>query len=185
MVHVRLCFSLVVARLILPSSFTIAIGNPSQEFAVLPATNVANTWIPIADDCLALNLTDCGSKRGVHPFNSTLSPGFQSNFSSTWEKIGTYELGQNDFLGLDGNGIFGNDTVAFTRGGDGQKIQIDHQVVTAYASPDIWLGEIGLGNRAIDLGQNAQSASFLTNLKGNKSIPSLSYGYTAGAPYRK
>ncbi|KAF1976707.1 acid protease [Bimuria novae-zelandiae CBS 107.79] len=166
------------------STFTIAVGNPPQEFAVLPATNVANTWVPIADDCKALNISDCGSKRGVYPFNNTISPGFQSNFSSTWENIGLFELGQNAFLGFSGNGAFGYDTVGLVRGDASQTVQIDHQPVTAYASPDFWLGEIGLGNRGMNLGQHDHPASFLTNLKEAGGIPSRSFGYTAGAPYR-
>ncbi|KAJ4293478.1 hypothetical protein N0V90_008761 [Kalmusia sp. IMI 367209] len=162
----------------------VAVGNPPQEFAVLPATNVANTWVPIADDCKALNVTDCGSKRGVYPFNNTISPGFQQNLSSTWENIGRYKLGQNSFLGFTGNGNFGYDTVALIRGDASKNIQVNHHPVTAYATPEFWLGEIGLGNREMDFGQGVLPSSFLTDLKDAKSIPSLSYGYTAGVPYR-
>lgn len=164
--------------------FTLAVGNPQQQFAVLPATNIPNIWVPIADDCRALNLTDCGSKRGVSPFNNADSPGFQNNLSSTWDSIGTFKLGQDAFLGYTGNGAFGYDTVSLIRGDASQTVTNNDTAVTAYASPNFWLGQLGLGNRAMNLGPDDQPSSFLTNLKKNGTIPSLSYAYTAGAPYR-
>ncbi|KAJ4302663.1 hypothetical protein N0V90_001552 [Kalmusia sp. IMI 367209] len=166
------------------SAFTISVGTPPQNFSVLPATNGQNTWIPIADDCKMLNITDCGSERGVLPFNNSPSPGFQSNFSTTWELIGLYRLGQNNFLGYIGNGVSGYDTVGFVSNNITQTLQIKHQAVTAYATSSFWLGQIGLGKRGMNFRQNERPESFLTNLKDAKIIPSLSYGFTAGASYR-
>lgn len=152
---------------------------------MLPATNAPNIWVPIADDCKALNVSDCGTRRGVRPFNNAISPGFQVNSSSSWDNIGTFELGQNDFLGFTGNGGFGYDTVGLIRGDSSETITNNDTAVTAYASPEFWLGEIGLSNRPMDLGQDDKPSSFLSNLKKAGNIPSLSFGYTAGAPYRK
>ena len=166
-------------------SFSITVGSPPQGFLVLPATNAPNIWVPIADDCLALNSTDCGTQRGVRPFNNAVSPGFQVNSSSSWKNIGTFELGQNDFLGFSGNGAFGYDTISLIRGDASETITNNDTAVTAYATPQLWLGEIGLSNRPMDLGKDDKPASFLSNLKKAGNIPSLSYGYTAGAPYRR
>ena len=107
------------------------------------------------------------------------------NSSSSWDDIGTFELGQNDFLGFTGNGGFGDDTVGLIRGDSSETITNNDTAVTAYASPEFWLGEIGLSNRPMDLGQDDKPASFLSNLKKAGNIPSLSFGYTAGAPYRE
>lgn len=164
-------------------SFTVSVGNPPQNFSVLPATNLQNTWVPIADDCHLLNVTNCGSKRGVWPFSNNPSPGFQSNLSSTWQLIGLYELDQDRFLGYSGNGFSGYDTVGLVSNNVSWTLQIKHQAVTAYASPSFWLGQMGLAKKGMNYGLEKRPESFLTNLKTEKMIPSLSFGYTAGASY--
>ena len=143
-------------------------GTPLQSFEVLPATNGPNTWVPIADDCERLNISGCSLKRGLLPFNNSPSPGFQSNYSTTWELIGLYQLGQDVFLGYTSNGASDYDTVGLVSNNTSQMLQIDHQVVTAYANPSFWLGQIGLGKRGLYFRQNARPESFLTNLETPK-----------------
>jgi hypothetical protein len=171
--------------LILIRSFTIHVGTPPQNFSVLPNTNGQNTWVPIADDCLALNITNCGQLRGVLPFNNANSPGFQNNLSDTWELIGLFQNGQNKQLGFTGNGLSGYDTVGFITDNVTAVTEIEHQAVTAFASSNIWLGQIGLSRRGMNFRQDERPESFLTNLRNLGMIPSLSFGYTAGASYRK
>ncbi|ORY18322.1 aspartic peptidase domain-containing protein [Clohesyomyces aquaticus] len=163
--------------------FIVSIGTPGQNFSVLPATNGQNIWVPIADDCEHLNTTDCGTSRGVPSFQNLRSPGFQSNLSSTWETIGLYEPGQDRNLGFTGNWLSGFDSVAFTSQMNKSLVSIDKQPVTAYATPNFWLGQIGLSIRRMNFREDEHPNSFLTSLKDAGVIPSLSFGYTAGAPY--
>jgi hypothetical protein len=153
-------------------------GTPPQSFDVTLGTKVQNLWVPVADDCLKLNSTTCGSSRGVLPFAQRLSPGFQSNMSSTWEAIGIYELGIGRNLGIPGNGFNGFDTIAM------EDVKLEHEPVIAYASPGFWLGQLGLLPSTLNFSNTISSPSLLRSLKDAGHVPSLSYGYQAGAAYR-
>lgn len=139
----------------------------------------------MADDCQRINRTDCGESRGISPFGNRASPGFQSNVSSTWDLIGLYEIGVNRKLGYTGNGISGYDTVGFGKTSTSDAQFLQKQVLTAYATPDLWIGQLGLGTQEVTFRQNERVNSTLLNLKNNGIIPSLSFGYTAGASYRR
>lgn len=112
------------------------------------------------------------------PFAQRLSPGFQSNASSTWEAIGIYELGIGRNLGIPGNGFNGFDTIAM------EDVKLEHEPVIAYASPAFWLGQLGLLPSTLNFSKTISSPSLLRSLKDAGDIPSLSYGYQAGAAYR-
>ena len=60
-----------------------------------------------------------------------------------------------------------------------------NQHQTAFTSKDFFFGQLGLGPKPTNFSDFTNpEESFLRSLKSNKSIPSLSFGYTAGAPYR-
>ena len=165
--------------------FFISAGTPPQNFTVLPATNSPYVYIPVADDCQRINHTDCGKSRGVSNFGNRASPGFQSNASSTWELIGLYEVDVDRDLGYAGNGISGYETIGLGSNSTSDAVFLGKQVVTAYASPDRWVGQLGLGTRELTFRQNERPNSTLSSLKVDGIIPSLSFGYTAGASYRR
>jgi hypothetical protein len=165
--------------------FLVSAGTPPQNFTVLPATNSPHIYIPVADDCQRINRTDCGELRGVSTFGNRPSPGFQSNASSTWDLIGLYEIGVNRDLGYTGNGISGYDTVALGKNSTSEAVSLEKQVVTAYATPDLWIGQLGLGTKKVAFRQNEEVNSTLLGLKIKGVISSLSFGYTAGASYRR
>ena len=54
------------------SSFVIRVGNPAQNFRVLPATSSDETWVPAPNDC-EKGVAWCGNGRGVEPFNAGTS----------------------------------------------------------------------------------------------------------------
>ena len=140
------------------------------------------TWVPVPDGCassLVGNITDCGDSRGVWPFENKDSNGFQSNQSSTWETIGIYNLFLEEHLGIGGRGLYGYDSVGLGMSGN----MTEHQVVAGIATPNFWLGSLGLGANYTNFSEEEQPSSLLRTLKDSGSIPSLSYGYTAGAPY--
>ncbi|MCJ1385623.1 hypothetical protein MMC17_008746 [Xylographa soralifera] len=85
--------------------------------------------------------------------------------------------------GNDG-GDYGYDTVGLEIVGN-TPVFLDNQVVVAVDThKDFWLGYIGLAPRTPQF-SNSSQPSFLKSLKNQNSIPSLSYGYTAGAFYRE
>lgn len=154
------------------------VGTPPQKFDVLLGTKVQNLWVPIADDCARFNSTTCGSSRGVLPFQQRLSPGFQSNASTTWEAIGLYELGIGRNLGITGNGFNGFETIGV------ENVELTHAPVIAYAAPGFWVGQLGLLPTTLNFSDTISSPSFLRSLLNEEHVPSLSYGYQAGAVYR-
>ena len=126
------------------------------------------------------------------PTNCTLTRGqtFDPASSTTWQDQGTWSLGIDVDLGMDsepgGNdgGDYGYDTVGLQISGR-TPVLLDHQVVVAIdTEKDFWLGYLGLAPRTPQFNTSTQP-SLLQSLKNQNTIPSLSYGYTAGASYRE
>ncbi|MCJ1396865.1 hypothetical protein MMC11_000055 [Xylographa trunciseda] len=158
------------------SSFTIRIGNPPSNSRVLVSTLIPETWVVNGPYyCTENSATNCSATRGT-----TFSPAG----SSTWEDQSTFTLGVDTALGMGAQdaGDYGYDTVGIQITGE-TPILLDHQVVVAMDTTDFWLGYLGLAPRTPQFGNSTQP-SLLTSLKNKNSIPSLSYGYTAGASYR-
>jgi hypothetical protein len=68
---------------------------------------------------------------------------------------------------------------------------LDNQIIAGIATNDYWLGYIGLSPISFNFSSQDDATSmrdpqpsFLSNLKNQSLIPSLSWGYTAGASYR-
>jgi hypothetical protein len=99
--------------------------------------------------------------------------------------MGTYRVGLGANFGLTGNGKFGNDTVGLGTGAGANAINIDKQAVVAYATSDVWVGQLGLSKWALNMSDTVSPHSFLSRLKEGGYIPSLSFGYQAGAFYRE
>lgn len=167
-------------------SFYVNIGTPPQYFHVLPSFKGQTIYVPISDDCARLAVADCGALRGVEIFSSKPSPGFQTNASTTWSRLGIYELDIGRNFGMGGNTLYGYDTAGISlSSGAGDNITLDHQAVSAYASPDSWLGHLGLSHFAITVNETERPSSVLQVMKDRNLIPSLSFGYQAGAAHRE
>ena len=165
------------------STFIIQVGTPPQTFRILPATNGDETWVPIPAGCSQTGgPSDCGNLRGADAFQVALSQGFNKNSSSTWVENGAYNLLMEDNLDLDNsaNGDYGFDTVELGNSPGG--LSLEHQVVAGVATNTFWLGVFGLGPKSANF--TAPVPSFMKNLADQSLIPSLSFGYTAGAKYR-
>lgn len=160
------------------------VGTPPQHFHVLPSFHGQTLFVPIDQDCARMNVTDCGTLRGVEVFASQKSIGFQVNASSTWEEIGIYEAGLGKAHNFTGNAVFGYDTVGPSSSDTIDVPTLERLPVAAYATPDLWLGQLGLSMFALNLSDTDEPHSFLSRLKEEGHIPSLSFGYQAGAPYR-
>ncbi|CAG8980566.1 hypothetical protein HYALB_00002564 [Hymenoscyphus albidus] len=159
------------------STFALRVGTPEQIFHVLISTAGQETWVPVPEGCLSTDPSDCGAQRGVLPFRNQPSSGFQINASSTWTPINRYELGLDKELNYTGNGEYGFDT----SGG----VSSEHQLVAGIATKDFYLGMFGLGPKPTNFTTfNNPQGSFLWSERNQSLIPSLSWGYTAGANYQ-
>ena len=114
--------------------------------------------------------------------NPLAASGFQANQSSTWTASGERQLMTENYLGIASKGDYGLDTVGLgveaTTG-----LTSNQNVVAGVLAEPFYLGHLGL-KRSNATGVNS-TASLMTKLKNENMIPSLSYGYTAGALYRK
>ena len=67
---------------------------------------------------------------------------------------------------------------------------MDQQLLSAVATQDLFVGSLGLSSRPISFKSEIEGQppdtrqSLITSLKNQNLIPSVSYGYTAGASYR-
>jgi len=160
------------------SSFALRVGNPEQTSRVLPSTAGQATWVVISQGCGQPGTSaflNCNESRGGL---------FDPKESKSWQSLGNYSLGLEHNLGYDETATYGLDTVAlgFTNatGGAG----LGSQVVSGLATDDYYTGMFGLGQQPTNFTDlHNPHPSFLTSLKNASLIPSLSWAYTAGAPY--
>ena len=152
----------------------MSIGTPPQDIRLLPGTSINTVWPVLDEGCEDEGITDCSDKRG-NTFNSSKS--------STWEEIGLFQLPipEEAALGYSGNSSFGNDKATFGLPGSDLPV-VDNQTIEGIATTDFFLGVLGLSVNSINITQFGNgNRSFLTSLKDGGSIPSISWGYTAGS----
>ncbi|KAL8640474.1 MAG: hypothetical protein Q9228_002615 [Teloschistes exilis] len=115
--------------------------------------------------------------------NPAAGMGFQFNQSSTWSAFGNYSLQGDMNLTPTGNGFYGMDVVA---AGPNPAVALapgKGSIVAGLAAQPYYLGLLGL-RPSNSFRFSDSSPSFLTQLRSRNLIPSLSFGYTAGASYR-
>lgn len=167
------------------STFKISVGTPGQDFRVLASTQSGQIQVIVPDGCLEGDGPDCANLRGAEIFNSAQNPGFQVNESSTWSTIGQYQVEIESRLDITAPGIFGYDMVALGPAAESAALSLDHQVVAGLAETNYWMGHIPLGIPDSSFSSLSQSIdSFIHQLRNQTKIPSISFGYTAGAKYR-
>jgi len=135
------------------------------------------------------DLEGCDDSRGLL---------FDPKKSTSWttERLdngGLFELNTyyEGFLNLTGNAYYGFETLAL--GPLGADLpSLEHQVVAGIATSNYWLGSLGLSPIPFNFSTLNDSTSsrdpqpsFLSELKNHSMVPSLSWGYTAGASYRQ
>lgn len=168
------------------STFQISVGTPGQEFRVLASTQSGVTQVIVPEGCLPEEGPDCPNLRGIEVFNSEQSPGFEVEESSTWSAIGQYAVETEERLNVTADGTFGYDKVALGPAADSASLSLEHQTVAGVAETSYYyLGHIPLGIPDSSFSSLSQSIdSFLYQLRNQTKIPSLSFGYTAGAKYK-
>ncbi|CAN9422457.1 unnamed protein product [Alternaria alternata] len=171
------------------NTFTLAIGEPQEYVQVYVSTASQQIWAINRMACIS-NITDptTGEITAFNVFDSEceLSRGFlfNSSNSETWEQKGFYQLWIEKYLGLVGNGLYGFDSVGLGRAGEmGPSVQ--NTTIGTLVTANFWLGHIGVHSKSTNFSVfDDPVPSYITTLFEQKSIPSLSFGYTAGAQYR-
>lgn len=161
------------------NTFALRVGTPAQVIRVYISTASQQTWVVAPIGCTGWNQTECDSRRGSD---------FNSNFSSTWTEQGKYELWIESNLGFDKPedvGLFGYDTVGLGYQGEGGPT-LDKQVVGAISTYDFFYGHFGINPKPTNWTADFSDPypSYITSLKNESQIPSVSWAYTAGAQYR-
>ncbi|KAI1266371.1 acid protease [Xylariaceae sp. FL1019] len=167
------------------STFDLRVGENNQDIRVIVSTASPESFVVLSEyGCLSAVFPD-----GV-PDDCAVSRGnlFNHNDSSTWNAVGDYGINQ-DGVGLEANlGYAANVTFALETLGLGLTGPIlDNQTVAGVAYPEpFYLGMFGLNNQPVNFSTlgNYSAPSFITTLKNQGQIPSLSWSYTAGAKYR-
>ena len=168
------------------STFLISVGTPPQTFQILPSTTLSESWVPLSGGCFSLpSSLHCGQSRG----SDSLVPsnGFRTEQSTTWDLIGIYGLSGNQALFNQNQtnqtnvGEYGRDTIVI---GTTAPETLPHQLLAGIASMDYWLGALGLGVQPNTFNiETTKIPSLVSYMKAKELIPSLSFGYRAGAAY--
>lgn len=155
------------------SSFNLSVGVPAQEVRLLPSWQSFQTLVVNPEGCSVYsNYDDCVNSRGQV---------FNLSQSSNWSSIGIFEFGIEQNLGLVGNAYYGYDSITLD---DSNHTTVEGSTVGAFAVSDFWLGRLGLNPKPTNWSDVSHGVSLMTKLKAQGAIPSISFGYTAGAPYR-
>lgn len=156
------------------SSFTISVGTPAKAVRVFVSTASQETFVVLPQGCNAGD-TSCPSARGGI---------FNTNSSSTWSEYSYFHLPIEQNLYTPVTGFFGNDTLML---GDPSSNgpSLKNQVIGGMADQKYYLGMLGVNPKAtkVSEGDSGQSSS-MTSLKAQSIIPSVSFGFTAGAAYQ-
>ncbi|KAJ4301363.1 hypothetical protein N0V90_003455 [Kalmusia sp. IMI 367209] len=166
------------------SSFIVRVGTPEQSFRVFPASRHGETIIPIVDGCRKIDPPNCGNLRGAYAFQGKDSNGFLVNETKTWHEIGLYGMGIRPEIGFDANALYGLDSVGLQVANSGGPT-LDNMVVAGVAKPTVYVGQFGLSPKPSNFSElDNPQPSYIQTLKDKNQIPSVSYGYTAGAYYK-
>jgi hypothetical protein len=93
---------------------------------------------------------------------------------------------------LEGTSLYGYDRAGISFvGGTNDNLTLQQQAVGAYSTPTelglsrLWLGRLGLSQDNLTINNTDRPVPFLHALKYHGHIPSLAFGYQAGAAYRE
>ena len=137
--------------------------------------------------CTGDDYDAANSTKGPGAANPVAALGFWGAQSSTWNAIGNYTNQTDDLpasFRAPGDDSFGVDVVGLGPT-PGAGLDVNQTTIVAGAPIEpFFLGSLGLQpSNSSEL--NKTSSSILTLLKSEGLIPSVSYGYTAGAIYSK
>jgi len=101
--------------------------------------------------------------------------------SNSWQPEGDFELGLDSQLGFTGDGNYGLDILEFGSTG----VSLNNSIIGSINTTDYWLGYLGLGAIPGNFTTTDIPSPIFALVDNASVIPSHSYGFTAGAVYRK
>lgn len=163
------------------SPFLVKVGTPPTPLRLLASTEIPETWVVVSDGCKSAALNCSDARGGIFYYDESRSWSFKTgDYNHSF-----FEINTEANLQTKTSALYGFDTVQIGSPGKGNAT-VDHLVVAGILTPDFYLGSLGLHNRKVVFQADQQGQpSFISLLNSNKVIPSLSYGFTAGASYRK
>jgi hypothetical protein len=177
------------------NTFSVRIGSQQEKTSLLVSTANQQIWVVNSQACTpnamrnlpnavwGMSEKECGSSRG-HLFNTSQS--------STWYETGYFDLHVSPTPPTDRGvyGLFGVETVGLVLL-DQDDGPVAHNMTigtigtqSTLATPEFWLGHIGLQTKPSEFFRQPSQPSYITGLFEAQDIPSQSFGYTAGAQYR-
>ena len=171
------------------NTFSLGLGSERSIAQVLPATNSQQIWTINPRACATSEEEVLGNQTITQiDMNCSRDRGyiFNSTGSNSWTEQGQYELWVGGNFGLTGRGNFGYDNVQpGIRGEEGPLVT--NTTVGTLINPNFWLGHLGLHHKSTNFTNSnlPPVPSYMTRLFEQRSIPSQSFGYTAGVQYRK
>lgn len=171
------------------STFSLRVGHPPQNIQVQVSTASQQIWAVNRQACIS-NVTDpsTGQITQYNALNSDCESSrgylYNTSTSDTWRRKGFFQLWIEKDLGLIGNGLYGFDSVGMGLAGE-QGPSVVNTTIGTLVSANFWLGHLGLHPKPTNFSAFEDPIpSYMTNLFNQGNIPSLSFGYTAGAQYR-
>jgi hypothetical protein len=181
------------------STFNLIVGNNTaqeQHFRVVPSTLSLATWLPANDTCdIAPDVTSCVRSRGIGLRGGNQSTGYLPGYSDSYLPLSvtTIDIGElvsiDDLYGAEYKsslGTAGLDVVSVLDSDGGTKISAN-LLTSVYADNSLYfiLSTLGLGVGTWKGQSGLDVPSLMEVLASQGSISSRSWGYTAGAVYRK
>lgn len=163
-------------------------GENGQNFRVLISTSSPLTLVPQQTGWCN---TDCAERRGVGQFNGRPSLGVQD--ANSWEQAGFYSIPlpywyPDTFLNTTNHtlgGTWGLTNVGLGESSSDSDVLVDRYVAKyTFDSGDFFMGSFGLAAGSVGP-TGGDQATFLSQYNVDNGIASVSYGYAAGAYYRK
>ncbi|PMD39870.1 acid protease [Hyaloscypha variabilis F] len=162
------------------SSFFLRVGTPPQTMRTFVSTANNQPLVVLNQGCLSCDPSGCENSRGGTFYTNTSSTWIQSNITLN----GIFAVAIETNLGITAEAQYGSDVVALGSIGSGLPT-ISDQLLGGTASKDFFLGTFGVNAAPSSISNlNDPIPSYLSTLKAQSIIPSLSYGYTAGNQYR-
>jgi hypothetical protein len=169
------------------NTFSLLVGQPAANVRVHVSTASQQIWVVNREACVK-NVTDSTSNTTSTQLDTDCESSrgrlYDQSFSETWHMKGYYRLWLEKWLGLSGNGLFGWDSVGLGQAGEeGPRLQ--STIIGTMVTTSFWMGHLGLHPKPTNFSAFEDGVpSYMTDLFVQKRIPSLSFGYTAGARYR-
>ncbi|KAF2133725.1 acid protease [Dothidotthia symphoricarpi CBS 119687] len=168
------------------NTFSLRVGSTQHNVRVTISTASQQVWVINPYACVS-NHTDeaTGEPLADVDLECATSRGFLFNTteSQTWVEQGFYQLWLGKNFEMHGNGLYGFDSVGLGLPGEtGPTVQ--NTTISTLITSEFWLGHFGLHHKPTNFSSYEDAKpSYMTNLFEQIHIPSMSFGYTAGAQY--